>query len=133
MHRNENHLRGLRDSVAFVGRMSDGILRFGPFSIGVDGVLSWIPGVGDAYSVLAGAFMIVQGARAGVAIPTLTAAVALLGVRTIAGSIPVAGSAFADLFTAHRWAAAMIVHAIDRRLGVVADAGPTWGSSTAAA
>jgi len=133
MYRTETRLRDIRDSVAFVGRMSDGILRLGPFSIGIDGVLSWLPGVGDAYSALAGAFIVIQGARAGVAMPSLLAATALLGVRTIAGSVPVAGAAFADLFTAHRWAAAMIVHAIDRRLGVVADAGPTWGSSTAAA
>ena len=133
MHRDENHLRGIRDSVAFVGRMSDGILRLGPFSIGIDGVLSWLPGVGDAYSALAGAFIVIQGARAGVAVPSLLTATALLGVRTIAGSVPVTGAAFADLFTAHRWAAAMIVRAIDRKLGVVVDAGPAWGSNTAAA
>jgi hypothetical protein len=113
--------------------MSDGILRFGPFSIGIDGVLSWLPGVGDAYSVLAGAFIVIQGARAGVAMPNLFAAAALLGVRTIAGSVPVAGAAFADLFTAHRWAASMIVRAIDRKLGPVVDADPTWRRSAAAA
>jgi hypothetical protein len=133
MQRNENHLRGLRDSVALVGKMSDGILRLGPFSIGLDGVLSWLPGVGDAYSVLAGAFILVQGARAGVAAPTLVAAGALLGVRTIAGSVPIAGAAFADLFTAHRWAAAMIVGAIDRKLGASVDAGRTWETAAAAA
>jgi hypothetical protein len=133
MHRSERQLRELRDSVAFVGRMSDGILRFGPFSIGLDGVLSWIPGLGDLYSALAGAFIVLQGARAGLPLSTLVAAAALLGVRTIAGSVPVAGSAFADLFTAHRWAAAMIVRGIDRKRGLSVDAAPAWGSRTAAA
>jgi hypothetical protein len=126
MHRDDNHLRDIRDSVAFVGRMSDGILRLGPFSLGIDGVLSWVPGVGDVYSVLAGAFIVIQGARAGVPTPSLIAAAALIGVRTLAGSVPIAGSAFADLFTAHRWAAAMVVRAIDRKLGAFADADPAW-------
>jgi hypothetical protein len=65
--------------------------------------------------------------------PTLMAAAGLLGVRTIAGSVPIAGSAFADLFTAHRWAAAMIVRAIDRKLGVHTDASPAWAARTVAA
>jgi hypothetical protein len=133
MRQNEKRLRDLRDSVAFVGRMSDGLVRLGPFSLGIDGVLSWLPGVGDVYSVLAGAFIVLQGARAGVPAPSLLAATALLGVRTIAGSVPVAGAAFADLFTAHRWAAAIIVGAIDRKLGVSVDADPAWRPRATAA
>ncbi len=133
MYRNDKHLRDIRDSVAFVGRMSDSIVRIGPLSLGIDGVLSWLPGIGDVYSTVAGAFIVAQGVRAGVPMPTLLAAAGLLGVRTIAGSVPVAGAAFADLFTAHRWAAAMIVRAIDRKLGVVVDAAPTWGASRATA
>lgn len=134
MRQSESQLRALRDSVAFVGRMSDGIARLGPLSIGLDGVLSWVPGVGDLYSTLAGAFIVVQGARAGLPMSTLIGATALLGIRTIAGSVPVAGSAFADLFTAHRWAAAMVVRGIDRKLGVsVVDPGPIWRSRTVTA
>jgi len=134
MRQSESQLRALRDSVAFVGRMSDGIARLGPLSIGLDGVLSWVPGVGDLYSTLAGAFIVIQGARAGLPMSTLIGATALLGVRTIAGSVPVAGSAFADLFTAHRWAAAMVVRGIDRKLGVsVVDPDPIWRSRTVAA
>jgi hypothetical protein len=133
MRGNEKTLREIRDSVAFVGRMSDGILRLGPFSIGIDGVLSWIPWIGDAYSLLAGAFIIIQGIRAGVGAPTLMFASLLLGVRTLAGSVPLAGSAFADLFTAHRWAASMIVGAIDRRLGLYVDGDAAWSAGRAPA
>jgi hypothetical protein len=133
MRGNEKTLREIRDSVAFVGRMSDGILRLGPFSIGIDGVLSWIPWIGDAYSLLAGAFIIIQGIRAGVGAPTLMFASLLLGVRTLAGSVPLAGSAFADLFTAHRWAASMIVRAIDRRLGLYVHGDAAWSAGRAPA
>ena len=132
MTRSDSELRSIRDSVALVGRLSDSIIRFGPFSLGVDGILSWIPGVGEIYSTLAGGFIVLQGVRAGVPLPTLAAATALLGVRTLASSVPLAGAAFSDVFTAHRWAAAMIVKAIDQRLGVV-NPTPDWSGSAVTA
>jgi hypothetical protein len=115
--------RAIRDSIARVGRLSDSLLRFGAFSIGVDGILSWIPGLGEIYSAAAAAFILVQGARAGVSVPTLAAAGALLVCRTAITAVPLAGPAAADLFTAHRWAAAMIVRAIDRQLEATQDGG----------
>jgi hypothetical protein len=116
MHPTDSELRSIRDSVAWVGRLSDNIVRFGPFSLGVDGILSWIPGIGEVYSTVAGGFILLQGVRAGVPLPILAAAAGLLACRTLVSGIPLAGAAFSDLFTAHRWAAAMIVKAIDRRL-----------------
>jgi len=109
-------LRSIRDSVALAGRLSDSLVRIGPFSLGIDGVLSWVPGLGDLYSTLAGGFIVVQGARAGVPAPVLGGAALLIAVRTIVGAVPIAGSAFADFFTAHKWAAAMIVRSIDEQL-----------------
>lgn len=109
----EPQRRALRDSVAFVGRLSDGLVRIGPFSLGLEGILSWAPGVGEAYGVLAGAFIVIQGARARVPLTTLVAATAILSLRTVASAIPLAGPAFSDVFTAHKWAAALVVRAID--------------------
>jgi hypothetical protein len=120
MTHSEAELRSIRDSVALVGRLSDSLVHIGPFSVGIDGVLSWVPGLGDVYSALAGGFIVVQGARAGVPAPTLAGAALLIGCRTLVGAAPIAGSAFADFFTAHKWAALMIVRAIDERLGVAA-------------
>ena len=117
MHKSDSEIRAIRDSVSLVGRLSDSIVRLGPFSIGIDGVLSWIPGVGEIYSAAAGAFIVAQGARAGVAFPVLAGAALLLAGRTVANAVPIAGSAFADVFTAHKWAAKMVVQAIDHRLG----------------
>jgi hypothetical protein len=113
----DSELRAIRDSVSWVGRLSDSLVRFGPFSLGIDGVLSWIPGVGEAYSTLAGGFIVVQGVRAGVPTSVLGAAALLLIFRTAISAVPLAGAAAADLFTAHRWAAALIVRSIERRLG----------------
>lgn len=118
MQRSDSDLRAIQSSVAKVGRLSDSLIRFGPFSLGIDGVLSWIPGVGEIYSTLAGGFIVIQGARAGVSPSILMSACALLVLRTGVSAMPIAGAAFADLFTAHKWAASMIVEAIDRKLGV---------------
>ncbi|MEO7027435.1 MAG: DUF4112 domain-containing protein, partial [Caulobacteraceae bacterium] len=88
-----------------------------------------IPVVGDAYSAGVGAFILIQGARARVPLPVLLTAAALMGGRTVVGAIPLAGAVAADLFTAHRWSARMIVAAIDKAAGEPAtpDAGePIW-------
>jgi hypothetical protein len=115
--------RAIRDSVRRVGRLSDSLVRIGPLSLGVDGILAWVPGVGEIYSSAAAMFILVQGARAGVPVPTLAAAGALLVCRTAITTVPLAGAAAADIFTAHRWAAAMIVAAIDRQLETAPDVG----------
>ena len=116
-------LARIRDSVAFVGRLSDSLVRFGPFRLGVDGALSWVPGLGEAYSMIAGAFIIVQGLRAGVPLHILLLCAALMASRTTVSAIPLAGPLAADLFTAHRWSAKMVVRAIDARLPVQARSG----------
>jgi len=124
-------LHRIRDSVAMVGRLSDGLVRLGPLGIGLDGVLSWVPGVGEAYGAAAGAFLVIQGARAGVSVPLLLGAAAMMSVRTSLAAVPLIGPVFADLFTAHSWSARMIVRAIDRKLagqgrGEAWDSGASW-------
>ncbi len=114
----EPDLQAIRDSVAMVGRLSDGLFRLGPFSLGVEGVLSWVPGLGEIYGALAAAFLLIQGYRAGVPAPTLLLAAALMGGRTLITAIPIAGAAASDLLTAHKWAARLIVAAIDRRIAL---------------
>ena len=109
-------LIAIRDSVARVGRLSDGLMRFGPLRLGLDGMLTWIPGLGEIYSIAAGAFIVVQGYRAGVSLPLLTLCAGLMAGRTVISAIPVVGSALADLLTTHGWSARAIVKAIDAML-----------------
>jgi hypothetical protein len=117
----EPDLEKIRDSVAWLGRMSDGIVRLGPFSLGLDGLLAWVPGLGEVYSVGAAGFLLLQGVRARVPIGVLAVCAAMMVFRTSVSVVPIAGSAFADLFTAHKWSARLIVRAIERRL---AEQGP---------
>jgi hypothetical protein len=135
MIRTDAELKRIRDSVSLVGHLSDGIVRLGPFSLGIDGVLSWIPGIGEFYSLAAGLFILVQGFRARVPLSVLAAAAFVLGVRTFGDAVPFGGPLFADVFTAHKWAANMVVRAIDRRRGLVPDVGrgARWDGSSVAA
>ena len=116
----EPDLHAIRRSVANIGRATDALVRIGPFSLGLDGVLSWIPGVGEAFSGAAAALLLVQGARARTPLPVLLAAAALRASRTAITAIPLAGPALSDVFLAHKWSAQMIVRAIDRRLAASA-------------
>jgi Domain of unknown function (DUF4112) len=93
----------------------------GPWGLGLDGILSWIPGVGEAYSVIAAAYLLIQGARARVPLATLLTAAALMGGRTLVTAIPLIGPLAADALTLHKWSARLIVRAIDKR--IAADGG----------
>ena len=108
----------IRDSVATVGRLSDSLFRFGPLRLGVDGILSWIPGLGEVYSTVAAGFILVQGIRARVPVHILVICAALMGSRTLVSAIPLAGPVAADLFTAHRWSAKLVVGAINAMLPI---------------
>lgn len=114
----EPDLHAIRRSVELAGRLSDSLVRFGPFNFGIDAVLDWIPGVGEAYSLAAGAFILAQGARAGVPASTLAVAGVLIAGRTAITAVPIAGPLAADFLTTHRFAARMVCAAIDRKLVV---------------
>ena len=123
--RREPDLYALRRSVDRMGRLSDNLVRLGPFSLGLDGVLSWIPIAGEIYSAAAAAIILTQGARARVPLTTLLLAAALMGGRTVIIAIPVAGPLVADLLTLHRLSARLIVAAIDRRIAGAGGTAPT--------
>jgi hypothetical protein len=112
----DQELKSLRASVQFVGRLSDSLVRLGPLSLGIDGVLSWIPGLGEIYSVAAALFILFQGVRARVAWPVLGFCAALMFGRALLDAVPFAGPLAADIFTAHKWSARLITDAIDRKL-----------------
>ena len=124
-------LAAIRRSVAWVGRMSDGLVRIGPWSIGLDGVLGWIPGLGEAYSAGAAAFLLTQGVRAGVPAPTLLLTAALMGGRTLVEILPVAGPLIADIFTLHKLSANLIIAAIDKKIAEAGGAAPSDASTRA--
>jgi hypothetical protein len=109
-------LEKIRKSLEWAGRLSDRIIPIGPWGLGIDAVLNFIPGVGEAYSALAGGFILIQGARAKVPIHILLVAASLLASRTVITAVPLAGPFAADALTAHRWAARLLCKAIEKKI-----------------
>ncbi len=64
--------------------------------VGVDGVVSVIPGIGDAAGLVASMVVVLAGVGVGVSLPTLTLMLVHVGIDTIVGTVPFLG-AFFDL------------------------------------
>lgn len=129
MYRTDDELIAIRRNVERVGRFSDGLFRIGPFRLGAEAALSWIPGVGEAYGAAAAVFLLLQGLRAGAPLTTLAVCGALMGGRTLITAVPIAGPLTADVLALHGLSARLIVAAIDAELarrGAAAPARPRW-------
>jgi len=92
-------------NVEGVKKLSDRAIGLGPFGIGLDGLLTWIPILGSIYTVGAGGWLLAQAIRAKASPGTLAQMVGYLGVDTATGSVPVLGSAVDMLFPGHLMAA----------------------------
>ncbi len=101
-----------------VGDLSDNIVGVGPFGIGLDGVLAWVPIVGTAYSLGAGGLLLYEGWRAKVGPARMGAAAAIMLSRTVVGVVPIFGDILVDLVRGHRISAKLLQRGVDRTLYV---------------
>lgn len=67
-------------NVEGVKKLSDRAVGIGPFGIGLDGLLTWVPVVGTVYSVGAAGWLLIQATRARASPATLLRMVGYLGV-----------------------------------------------------
>jgi hypothetical protein len=96
-------------------RYSDRLVGIGPFGIGLDGVLAWVPIAGTVYSAGAGAWLVAQAVRVGASPATLARMVAYLGADTASSAVPVLGWAVDTLFPGHLMAAKALLKDIEAR------------------
>jgi Domain of unknown function (DUF4112) len=114
-----------------IGRLSDNIIGVGPIGIGLDGILAWIPGLGQVYSLGAGGFLIFEGYRARVSPVVLVQVAAIILLRTAIDSgnfipfVDIFTSLIVDLFRGHKWAARLLTKAIDETLYLEGPPNPT--------
>lgn len=92
-------------NVEGVKKLSDRAVGVGPIGIGMDGLLTWIPWVGDAYTVGAGGWLMIQGLRAQASPATLMRMALYLVSDTATAAVPFAGAVVDTLFPAHALAA----------------------------
>ena len=74
-----------------VKKLSDRAVGIGPFGIGLDGLLTWVPVVGTVYSVGAAGWLLVQAGRAKASPGTVARMLGYLGldsVTTVIGEVP---------------------------------------------
>ncbi len=97
-----------------VKKLSDRVVGIGPFGLGLDGLLTWVPGLGLAYTVGAGGYLVVQAVRAKASPATLARMLAYLVIDGITGEVPVAGDIVDVFFPGHLMAAKALQAEIER-------------------
>ena len=123
--------RSIRDiekiwsNVEGVRKLSDRAVGFGPFKIGMDGLLAFVPIVGTAYTVGAGGWLLIQGLQAKASPATLARMVGYLGVDSVltAGGefIPFGADLLDVVFQGHALAAGALQKDIESTHWVEAD------------
>jgi hypothetical protein len=74
-----------------VKKLSDRVIGIGPFGIGLDGLLTWVPVVGTVYTVGAAGWLLVQAARVRASPATVVRMLGYLGLdslTTAVGEVP---------------------------------------------
>jgi hypothetical protein len=103
-------LHNIRNSIERTKKLSDNVIGIGPLGIGLDGLLTWIPGAGELYSLGAGLLLIYDGVRARAAPMVLLQMTAIIVIDTLAGAAKTLGKLADVLFTGHKWSADLLLN-----------------------
>src|SRR6516165_7010093 len=100
-----------------IKRITDRLVGVGFFSVGLDGLLAFVPVAGTLFSLGAGAVLIREAARARVSRFTLARMTLYVGARTLVSVIPVEGWVADFFFRGHLFAANALQKDIAARFG----------------
>ena len=101
-----------------IKRLSDRIVGVGPIGVGLDGLLSWVPGANTVYSVTAGGLLMIHAVRAKAAPATLAKMGAYLVADSATSAVPIVGWTVDLLFPGHLMAAKELQKDIEKRHGL---------------
>jgi hypothetical protein len=102
-----------------IKRLSDNLIKIGPWGLGLDGVLAWVPVAGTIYSVGSGALLLYEGVKAKASAWTLTRMAAYMIANSAMSDVPVIGWAMDTLFRGQFMAATALQKDIEARYGPV--------------
>ncbi|MBX3481615.1 MAG: DUF4112 domain-containing protein [Caulobacter sp.] len=108
-------------SAESIKTISDRVIGIGPFGVGLDGLLTWIPGVGIIYSVAASLFLLFEAARAGVSFSTWLRMLSYLGLDALTSEVPIVGDAIDFFWRGHLMAATALQKDVEDRHGAPED------------
>ncbi len=107
-----------------IRQLSDRVVGVGPWGVGLDGVLGWVPVAGTVYSVGAAALLLREAVQNGASRGTLLRMAGYLGLDSVASGVPIVGWAVDTLFTGHAFAARALQKDIETRHGRPRDESP---------
>ena len=111
-----------------IKKLSDSLVKIGPWGLGLDGVLAWAPVAGTLYSVGSGGLLLYEGYKAHASGMTLARMAGYMLVNSALSEVPVVGWAMDTLFRAQLMAANALQKDIEARHGrpeTTVDA-PSW-------
>jgi len=82
--------------------------------IGIDALIGLVPGVGDTIGALLSTYIILEAARRGASIWTVTRMLANVGVETVFGAVPLLGDLFDVVFKANSRNLALLGETLER-------------------
>lgn len=100
-----------------IKRVADRLVGLGPFSVGLDGLLAFVPVAGTLFSLAAGAWLLWEALRVRASAFTLARMGFYVGLRTVASVIPLEGWLVDFFFRGHMFAANALQRDIARRFG----------------
>ena len=100
-----------------IKRVADRLIGLGPFSVGLDGLLAFVPLAGTLFSFGAGAWLLWEGVRARASAFTLARMAFYVGLRTLSSIVPIEGWFVDFFFRGHMFAANALQRDIARRFG----------------
>jgi hypothetical protein len=100
-----------------IKRLSDDLIKIGPWGLGLDGVLAWVPVAGSVYSVGSGALLLYEGVKAKASAWTLARMAGYMVVNSVMSEVPVVGWAMDTLFRGQLMAANALQADIEARHG----------------
>lgn len=115
--RKPEHIQEIWNQAELIKKLSDGIVRIGPWGLGVDGLLAFIPGANLAYGLGAGGLLVAHAIRAQAAPTTIAKMVAYLAIDNATDAVPILGWAADALFPGHLLAAKALQKDIEKRYG----------------
>ena len=107
-----------------IKKVSDRWVGFGPFGVGIDTFLAFVPGAGVVYSIGAGGLLIYHAIRSKASLFTIVRMAAYLAIDAGADTVPLVGYAIDALFPGQLMAAKALQRDIEQRFGAPADAPP---------
>lgn len=122
------HIREIYDQVETIKRLSDRLISVGPWGLGLDGMLAFIPGANLAYGLGAGALLVHHAVKAEAHPTTIAKMVAYLAADNATDALPFLGWAVDMVFPGHLMAAKTLQKDIERRYGPMSPPKKRWWS-----